>query len=52
VPGYREIVASELPGFVKESAALVFGRKLAETAARRCQRAAARSGSTPAPARS
>jgi aspartate/methionine/tyrosine aminotransferase/phosphoenolpyruvate carboxylase len=40
-PGYREIVASELPVFVKEAAALVFGRKLAETAARRCQRAAA-----------
>jgi aspartate/methionine/tyrosine aminotransferase/phosphoenolpyruvate carboxylase len=41
VPGYREIVASELPSFVKEAAGLVFGRKLAETAARRCQRAAA-----------
>jgi aspartate/methionine/tyrosine aminotransferase/phosphoenolpyruvate carboxylase len=40
-PGYREIVASELPLFVKESTGLVFGRKLAETAARRCQRAAA-----------
>jgi aspartate/methionine/tyrosine aminotransferase/phosphoenolpyruvate carboxylase len=40
-PGYREIVSSELPCFVRESAALVFGRKLAETAARRCQRAAA-----------
>jgi len=40
-PGYREIVASELPCFVKESAALVFGRKLAETTARRCVRAAA-----------
>ena len=40
-PGYREIVASELPLFVKESAGLVFGKKLAETAARRCQRAAA-----------
>jgi aspartate/methionine/tyrosine aminotransferase/phosphoenolpyruvate carboxylase len=40
-PGYREIVASELPCFVKEAAGLVFGRKLAETAARRCQRAAA-----------
>ena len=40
-PGYREIVASELPAFVKEAAGLVFGRKLAETAARRCQRAAA-----------
>lgn len=41
VPGYREIIASELPCFVKEAAALVFGRKLAETAARRCLRAAA-----------
>lgn len=41
VPGYREIIASELPAFVKEAAALVFGRKLAETAARRCLRAAA-----------
>jgi aspartate/methionine/tyrosine aminotransferase/phosphoenolpyruvate carboxylase len=40
-PGYREIVASELPCFVKESAGLVFGRKLAETTARRCLRAAA-----------
>jgi aspartate/methionine/tyrosine aminotransferase/phosphoenolpyruvate carboxylase len=40
-PGYREIVASELPCFVRESVALVFGRKLAETTARRCQRAAA-----------
>jgi aspartate/methionine/tyrosine aminotransferase/phosphoenolpyruvate carboxylase len=40
-PGYREIVASELPCFVRESAGLVFGRKLAETAARRCLRAAA-----------
>jgi len=41
VPGYREIVASELPSFVKDAAALIFGRKLAETTARRCQRAAA-----------
>ena len=41
VPGYREIVASELPHFVKEAAGLVFGRKLAETTARRCLRAAA-----------
>jgi aspartate/methionine/tyrosine aminotransferase/phosphoenolpyruvate carboxylase len=41
VPGYREIVASELPNFVKEAAALVFGRKLAETTARRGLRAAA-----------
>jgi len=41
VAGYREIVASELPNFVKEAAGLVFGRKLAETTARRCLRAAA-----------
>ncbi len=41
VPGYREIIASELPCFVKESAALVFGRKLAEATAKRCLRAAA-----------
>jgi hypothetical protein len=41
VPGYREIIATELPHFVKESAALVFGKKLAETTARRCLRAAA-----------
>ncbi len=41
VPGYREIIASELPSFVKDAAALVFGRKLAETTARRCLRAAA-----------
>ena len=41
VPGYREIIASELPAFVKDAAALVFGRKLAETTARRCLRATA-----------
>ena len=41
VPGYREIIASELPHFVRESAALVFGRKFAETTARKCVRAAA-----------
>ena len=41
VPGYREIIASELPRFVKESVALVFGSKLAETTAERCLRAAA-----------
>jgi aspartate aminotransferase len=41
VPGYREIVATELPAFVKEAVALVFGKKLAETTARRCLRAAA-----------
>jgi aspartate/methionine/tyrosine aminotransferase/phosphoenolpyruvate carboxylase len=41
VPGYREIIASELPCFVKESVALIFGRKLAEATAKRCLRAAA-----------
>jgi len=41
VPGYREIISSELPFFVKEAAALVFGKKLAETTARRCLRASA-----------
>ena len=41
VPGYREIIASELPYFVREPVALIFGRKLAETTARRCLRAAA-----------
>ncbi|HMM33419.1 MAG TPA: phosphoenolpyruvate carboxylase [Thermoanaerobaculia bacterium] len=41
VPGYREIVATELPAFVKEAVALVFGKKLAETTSRRCLRAAA-----------
>ena len=41
VPGYREIIAGELPHFVQEAAALVFGRKLAETSAGRCLRAAA-----------
>lgn len=41
VPGYREILASELPFFVRESVALVFGRRFAETAAKRCLRAAA-----------
>lgn len=41
VPGYREIIATELPCFVRESAALVFGKKLAETTARRCLRASA-----------
>jgi hypothetical protein len=41
VPGYREILASELPSFVRESVALVFGRRFAEALARRCLRAAA-----------
>jgi hypothetical protein len=41
VPGYKEIIASELPYFVRESVALVFGKKLAEATAKRCLRAAA-----------
>ncbi|MEO8584701.1 MAG: phosphoenolpyruvate carboxylase, partial [Acidobacteriota bacterium] len=41
VPGYREIIASELSFFVRESVALVFGKRLAETTAKRCLRAAA-----------
>ncbi len=41
VPGYREVISSELSGFIQESVALVFGREFAETTARRCQRAAA-----------
>lgn len=40
-PGYREILASELPFFVKESVALLFGRRFAETTASRVLRAAA-----------
>ena len=41
MPGYREIIASELSFFVRESVALVFGKRLAETTAKRCLRAAA-----------
>ena len=41
VPGYREIIASELPSFVRDAAALVFGRRFAETVGRRVLRAAA-----------
>jgi aspartate/methionine/tyrosine aminotransferase/phosphoenolpyruvate carboxylase len=41
VPGYREILASELPFFVQESVALVFGDGFAETTSRACLRAAA-----------
>ncbi len=41
LPGYREIVASELPGFVPEAVALVFGRDFAERTARHSERAAA-----------
>lgn len=35
VPGYREIIASELPFFVRESVALIFGKSFAETIAQR-----------------
>ncbi len=35
-PGYREIIASELPYFVRESVALIFGKSLADATARRC----------------
>ncbi|MBF0500422.1 MAG: phosphoenolpyruvate carboxylase [Candidatus Riflebacteria bacterium] len=41
VPGYREIIASELPYFVRESVALIFGKRFAEANAKRCLRAAA-----------
>ncbi len=41
VPGYREIIASELPYFVREPVALIFGKALAETVAKRCLLAAA-----------
>ncbi|HEX6100496.1 MAG TPA: phosphoenolpyruvate carboxylase [Thermoanaerobaculia bacterium] len=41
VPGYREIIAGELPYFVRESVALVFGNHLADRTAKLCLRAAA-----------
>ena len=41
VPGYREIMASELPYFVREAASLVFGRRFAEATERSVLRAAA-----------
>ena len=41
VPGYREILSSELPHFVRESVALVFGERFAESTANTCLRAAA-----------
>jgi aspartate/methionine/tyrosine aminotransferase/phosphoenolpyruvate carboxylase len=41
VPGYREIIAGELPYFVRESVALIFGNHLAETTEKLCLRAAA-----------
>ncbi len=39
-PGYREIIAGELPHFVPESVTLIFGRSLAEAVAQRCKLAA------------
>jgi hypothetical protein len=42
-PGYREILSSELPHFVREAVALVFGRRFADTTSRACLRAAAAS---------
>jgi hypothetical protein len=41
VPGYRKMVASELPGFVQPSVVPVFGHARAERQARRRQQAAA-----------
>jgi hypothetical protein len=41
VPGYREIMARELPHFVKEAVALVFGRRFAEATEGQVLRAAA-----------
>ena len=40
-PGYKEIVASEVPYFVRESVALIFGKTFAETVAQQMQLAAA-----------
>ncbi|HEY3353372.1 MAG TPA: phosphoenolpyruvate carboxylase, partial [Polyangia bacterium] len=40
-PGYREIVASDLPCFIREAVALVFGKSFAESTERHCLRAAA-----------
>jgi len=41
MPGYREILASELPCFVRESVTLVFGQRFAEATANSCRRASA-----------
>jgi aspartate/methionine/tyrosine aminotransferase/phosphoenolpyruvate carboxylase len=41
VPGYREIIASELPSFVREPVALIFGKTFAEQIAQRCLHASA-----------
>ena len=43
-PGYQEIIASELPCFVREAVALVFGRHFADSLSRRSARAAAALG--------
>lgn len=41
VPGYSEIMSSELPFFVKESVSLVFGRRFAEATEKHMLRSAA-----------
>ena len=41
VPGYREIMAGELPHFVRESVALIFGRALTQHVHDKVRRAAA-----------
>lgn len=41
VPGYREILASELPSLVSEAVTLLFGRRFTEKLTQRCQRASA-----------
>ncbi len=41
VPGYSEIMSSELPFFVKESVSLVFGHRFAETTEKHLLRSAA-----------
>lgn len=40
VPGYREILAGELPYFVPEAVSLIFGNAFAETVAAHCMSAA------------
>jgi aspartate/methionine/tyrosine aminotransferase/phosphoenolpyruvate carboxylase len=40
-PGYREIIASELPYFVREAVSLVFGKRFSDVTAGLCLRAAA-----------
>lgn len=40
-PGYREIIAGELPYFVHAAVRLIFGKSLADSVERRCRAAAA-----------